>query len=143
MFQDFLTCTYLEFFNWFTLFFSAVLEFIIAQSPYGMRGMLIGAFYCVRGIYGFFTALLFLFFTLGFRSHPLDLPTMSLFSCGMPLNATVILISVAGLALYVVVTRKYKQRVRDDHFNPRTFTEKYYYGTTNHTRSASTSMMIK
>ncbi len=119
--------------------FLAVLEFIVAQSPYGMRGMLIGAFYCVRGVFGFFTALLFLFFTLGFKAHPLELPVGSVFSCGMPLNATVIVMSVVGLGLYIVVARKYKQRVRDDHFNPRIFAEKYYYGSTLRPRSVSTS----
>lgn len=110
--------------------FHAALEFIAAQSPYGMRGMLIGAFYCIRGLYGFVTALLFLSFTLGFWQHPLQLPLSSGISCGLPLNATVILISVGGLAVYVGVARRHKHRERDEQFDTRTFAEQYFYGST-------------
>ena len=124
--------------------FPTVLEFIIAQSPYGMRGMLIGAFYCVRGFYGFFTAFLLLFFTLGFKYHPLDLPSGSVISCGLPLNVTVIVIAALGLVVYLVAIRKYRQRVRDDQFNPRTYAEKYYYGSTTRSTSKSyTSTFVK
>jgi uncharacterized membrane protein (DUF485 family) len=88
--------------------------------------MLIGVFYCIRGIAGFLTALLFLAFTLGFAAHPLS--ATSGISCGLPLNVTVIVVSVLGLAIYVKVAKKYKHRERDEHYNPRTFAEKYYYG---------------
>lgn len=104
----------------------AALEFIASQSPYGMRGMLIGVFYCIRGVAGFFTALLFLAFTLGFASHPL--PATSGISCGFPLNATAIVVSVLGLAVYIKVAKNHKNRERDEQFNARAFAEKYYYG---------------
>ncbi len=93
-----------------------------------MRGMLIGAFYCIRGMVGFLTGLLFLAFTLGFASHPLKPPMNSGISCGMPLNATVIVMALAGLAVYIAVARNHKNRVRDEPFNARTYAEKYYYG---------------
>lgn len=111
-----------------TLFPFAALEFIVSQSPYGMRGMLIGAFYCIRGVFGFLTALLFLAFTLGFATHPLQLHGIS---CGLPLIATVVTISLVGLTAFVAVAKNYKQRERDSDelFDTRPHAERYFYGT--------------
>ena len=104
-----------------------------------MRGMLIGAFYCIRGLFGFLTALLFLSFTLGFWTHPLQLPLTSGISCGMPLVATVVLISLTGLLVYVGVARHHRHRDRgDEHFNPQAFAEKYFYGSTVRTDLSNT-----
>lgn len=91
-----------------------------------MRGMLIGAFYCIRGVFGFLTALLFAAFTFGFKSYPLSIT--SGISCGLPLNATVVLVALVGLAIYIRVAKKHKHRERDEQFNTRTHAEKYYYG---------------
>ena len=104
-----------------------------------MRGMLIGAFYCIRGLFGFLTALLFLSFTLGFLTHPLQLPLTSGISCGLPLNATVILLSLVGLGVFVGVARHHKRRERDEQFDARTHAEKYFYGSTTTTSATCTT----
>ena len=104
-----------------------VLEFITAQSPYRMRGMLIGTSYCIRGAFAFITALLILFFTLGYKDHPL--PAALSISCSTPLILAVISIALIGLVVFIVVARRYKCRERDEHVNTRIFIEKYYYGT--------------
>ena len=56
------------------------MEFIIAQSPYSMRGMLIGLFYFSQGIFGFVGSLCMLPFYLNLYVDPhLDLSCCSLY----------------------------------------------------------------
>ncbi len=85
-----------------------------------------GAFYCIRGVYGSLSALLFLTFTLIFNSYPLS-PTTGV-SCGLPLNVVTIIIATIGLVVFIKLARSHKHRERDEQFDIRKYAEEYYYG---------------
>ena len=101
------------------------LEFICAQAPYSMRGMLIGVYYFSRGLFGLISAILLLSFSLGFQSYPLP-QTAPFISCGVPVHITTLIIAVLGVIGYAIVARLYRKRERDENFVPRIFIEKYY-----------------
>lgn len=108
-----------------TIVFIAALEFICAQAPYSMRGMLIGVYYFSRGLFGLISAILLLSFSLGFQSYPLP-QTAPFISCGVPVHITTLIIAVLGVIGYAIVARLYRKRERDENFVPRIFIEKYY-----------------
>ena len=92
------------------------LEFVCAQSPYSMRGLL-------SGLYFFFLIMSVTLGMTGFNSflgschskHCLIIP----YSIGGGL-------SIAGFLLYLVVAGRYKRRVRDEEYNPQTHIEAIY-----------------
>ena len=45
----------------FLIFHIAVFEFICSQSPHSMKGLMIGVFYAIEGIFQFLGTLLFMF----------------------------------------------------------------------------------
>jgi len=62
------------------VFPNAAFEFICAQSPYNMRGLLIGMFYALQGIANGITALILLVFGTSFSSQA-GKTTRGLFGC--------------------------------------------------------------
>lgn len=107
------------------LSFSAALELLCAQSPYNMQGMLIGAYYSMRGVFALFAGIFVLAFTLGFEANPYLSPP----SCGILYYAFTAVVAIVGLIIYVFVARSYKWRRRDDLatlLNQQEFVEQYY-----------------
>ena len=100
-------------------------EFICAQSPYNMRGLLIGVFYSVQGLFSLASSLLqFTFSSKGVRSYPFLGKTGQ--TCAFWFFLVAIGASVLGLAFCWVVAWKYKRRKRDDVFNEVTLIEEYF-----------------
>lgn len=108
----------------FIIIDATVLEFIIAQSPYGMRGLLVGTFYCFRGLFAFIAGVLILAFSLGYEHHPQS--TAALVSCGVPLYTLATFVGVVGLVCYIVIAKKYRNREREEHVNTQAIAENYY-----------------
>lgn len=107
------------------IFLSIVLEFICAQSPYNMRGMLIGAYYGFRGVFAFFSGIIILAFSMGYRLNP----TFSRPTCGTLYYSLIIFFAILGFIIYYCVAKGYKRRQRDDSetlVNQHTFVEEYY-----------------
>lgn len=107
-------------------FFSIAFEFVCAQSPYSMRGLLIGLVYFVTdGIFGAISALFLLSFAKGFSesrssSHPL--------SCGSWYYVTTTLVAILGCLVYFMTAWWYRKRKRGDHefVNERAILESYF-----------------
>ena len=99
------------------LIYPALYEFICAQSPHSMKGVLIGLSFAIRGLFELLASLLL----VPFRFSKLSLP-----SCGMEYCMMTIVVGVVGLAVYVYVARKYKLRERDEPCHVRRFVEDYY-----------------
>ena len=100
-----------------TLFFlSGVVEFVCAQAPYNMRGLLTGYISFIIAIPMSFGLLIFYIFKL---------------KCTMP-SCTVIhasismFLSLVGFILYCVLARWYKMRVRDEDYSPHRVIEEVY-----------------
>ena len=99
-----------------TLVITTSYEFISAQSPHSMKGLLIGLLYAIQGTFKFLGAISILPFSLKalwedsyMQNH---LPSVT--NCGfgyLILNCTVALMS---LILFTVAAKRYKYRERDD-----------------------------
>ena len=87
--------------------FNSGLQFIVAQAPHAMKGMLIGLFYFTNGPYTFLGTLLVLPFSYPFKAHPSTYP-----SCGFGYYLTNSVLAILGLAVYSLAARTYKYRRR-------------------------------
>ena len=90
-----------------------------------MHGMLIGVYYCVRGVFSLASNSITLFFSLGYAPKPAIGPP----SCGTIYFSLLIVLAVIGLVVYIAVARQYRRRQRDDDdqlFNQHIFVENYY-----------------
>ena len=104
----------------YAVFFTTVTEFIVAQSPYGMKGLLIGSTWSLSVISFAIGTALNTAWTYGWKS-PFSSP-----SCGTYYYLFVTLLSVAGLVVYIAVARWYKRRERDEPENQQAMVEEVY-----------------
>ncbi len=95
------------------------LEFVSAQSPHAMRGVLIGAFYFIVGVFHTVSLTLFVPFRLSivWRDGYLgNYPPV--ISCGFGYYLVCITVSVIGFVLLVFVVKWYQYRTRDEELFP-------------------------
>ena len=103
----------------------AAFEFICAQSPYSMRGLLIGLFYAVESVFMLLVGLLFGIIVAVFNHHKDEL--LNHLSCGSWYLSFSIGIGIIGFILYVVAAKCYRKRERDGRqINEQTVLEGYY-----------------
>ena len=107
----------------YMLIYISSYEFICAQSPHEMKGLLIGVFFAVRGVFQFLGAALMEPFYFWKPLFP---------SCGFGYYLVNVFIAIIGLVVYTVAARRYKYRQRDEPCNVRRFVEEYYDRTTNY-----------
>ena len=99
-----------------------VLEFISAQSPHTMKGLLLGVFYAFRG----------LFFTLGcvgtfpFAQKKLWEDHHGKLDCGFYYYLSNSVLGVIGLVVFLTTARRYRNRERDDRPYTHQYAEDYY-----------------
>ncbi len=102
-------------------FLTAILEFVCAQSPYILRGLLIGLVYSVVlcsillgfGTYGVWEAV--------YKGERSDNP-----SCGVWFYLFTTTATILGCVLWCAVAKWYKKRERDEPEMYRIFAENYY-----------------
>ena len=96
----------------------SLLEFIIAQSPHTMKGILIGFYYVIRfGLAGVFAIIQKFFCKYVY----------SAMSCSEVSSYIVItIIALLSFIMYCIAACKYKLRERDEVINVHTFAEEYY-----------------
>ena len=82
-----------------------------------MKGLLVGVFYAIRGLYQLVAALLTLPFTFADTSH---------LSCGFYFYLVNIVIGLVAVLVYVWVAKRYRYRVRDELCNVHQYAEDYY-----------------
>ena len=106
------------------LIFLSTLEFIVAQSPYGMRGLILGLFFMLYGIFVGFGAILLAVFSVGFNTNFRELPI----SCGTSLIMAMMVIGCIGALVYFISAKLYKERQRGGQvdINYQTVLEGYY-----------------
>ena len=85
-----------------------------------MRGLLIGTFYAIRGVFQLLGALLFMFPFLGWRS------SSSFPSCGFAFYLINIVVALIGVVAYMWAARRYRNRQRDEPDNTYRYAEEYY-----------------
>ena len=79
----------------------AVLEFVCSQSPYSMKGLLLGIFFSVKTFCQEF-AFIFLAFGAAWNLHSL--------SCGSGFYLMNIIVGLVAFLLYMYVAKKYRYR---------------------------------
>ena len=98
------------------------LEFISAQSPHRMKGVLLGLFYAFKG----------LFITLGcviafpFTQESLWAGCSGAYDCGFYYYLCNGILSLTGLVVFVIVAKWYHYRERDDPPYGHKYAEEYY-----------------
>ena len=99
------------------VFETTTLEFISAQSPRYMKGLLVGVYFAIKGLFQFVSSIAIIpisldqFWVIGdlsLRKYP------SIISCGFIYLLTTCMFGLVGLILFSVATRKYKYRQRDE-----------------------------
>ena len=110
----------------YTILSVSLIEFVIAQSPESMWGMLIGAYYSIRvGLAG----CLYLIFGYAFKfqqSGRSSTVSHNQPSCGVVYSVIFTVSAFLSLIAFTIVACKYKRRKRDDIVNVHIFAEEYY-----------------
>ena len=104
----------------YLLIYIASYEFICAQSPQSMKGLLIGTFFAIKGIFQLLGVVLYsaIGVRCGVKHHfPICIFVYYLIS---------IVIALIGLIAFILVTRKYQYRERDEPDNIYRYAEEYY-----------------
>ena len=99
-----------------------VLEFISAQGPHTMKGLLLGMFYAFRGV----AITLGCVFTFPFMQESLWAGHNGVFDCGVFYYLCNTVLGVAGLLAFVAAARWYCYRERDDPPYGHQYVEEYY-----------------
>ena len=104
----------------YVIFYIAIYEFLCAQSPHSMKGLLIGTLFAIRGVFQLLGALVIVFPFVGWRvSSPFP-------SCGFTYYLINIVLAIIGFAAFVYVAKNYKYRQRDEPDNIYRYAEEYY-----------------
>ena len=102
-----------------------ILEFISAQSPQSMKGLLIGAFFAIKGIFQLIsTVVLFLFST---NTIWVSRHVTAVTNCGFGYLLFTCAAALVSLILFSVVARRYKYRERDDRPYDQSQIEEIFY----------------
>ena len=97
----------------------AIFEFIASQSPYSMKGLLIGLLFSSRILAQALGIIIAIPFSTSWKtSYPL--------SCGSGFYITIISIGVITFIVYVLVAKNYKHRTRNEPSFIRQYAEEYY-----------------
>ena len=101
----------------YILIYGGVFEFICAQSPHSMKGVLIGIFFAVKGFFHLIGVLGILLPFCFWQTSP---------RAGLVYFLVNIVISVVSVVFFIVTARRYRYRQRDEFCNIRKYIEDYY-----------------
>ena len=90
---------------------TTTLEFISAQSPHSMKGLLVGVSFAIQGFFQLLGIIVILPFSLT-QPWPKTLP--SVISCGFVYFLFILSTGLLGFVLFIIAAKKYKYRERDD-----------------------------
>ena len=100
----------------------SILEFISAQSPHSMKGLLVGVFHAVRGLFTTIGCLL----VFPFANNLWEGTDGDFFGCGLSYYTVSVLMGVVGVGLFLLASRWYRYRVRGDQPYGPHYVEAYY-----------------
>ena len=99
-----------------------VYEFISAQSPHTMKGLLLGVFYAFKGLFITLGSIL----TIPFAQETLWGDQHGLFDCGFYYYLSYSVFGVIGLVVFILAAKWYHYRERDDPPYRFQYAEDYY-----------------
>jgi len=95
----------------------AALEFICSQSPYSMKGLLIGTFLSVRAVFQGIAIASTMPFVTSWNIH---------WSCGSVFYLMHVVVGILLFLVYVCIAKRYKYRMRDEPSHIHRYAEEYY-----------------
>ena len=102
-------------------------EFISAQSPCTIKGLIIRVFYTIRGFFCLVSSLVFIPFSLKSiwsSSHMKEHPPVT--NCGFGYFSSICVVALIGLVLFSKVAKNYKYRERDNRPCDHRFVVEFY-----------------
>ena len=115
----------------YLLFYISAFEFICAQCPHSMKGLLIGMFFAIKGVFKLLGVLL-LYIPTALKCNPFDLivhidETVPVFPiCGFIYYFINVVIALLGIVAFAIVAKRYEYRERDEPDNIYRYAEEYY-----------------
>ena len=97
------------------LVIATTLEFISAQSPQSMKGLLVGVFFAIRGLFQFLNSIVIIPLSLKqpwASGEMIDHPPVT--NCGFVYFMLTSMTGLIGLILFSLVAKKYMYRTRDE-----------------------------
>ena len=94
---------------------ATTLEFISAQSPQSMKGLLIGVFFAIRGLFQFLNSIVIIPLSLKqpwASREMIEHPPVT--NCGFVYLALTSVTGLIGLILFSLAAKRYKYRTRDE-----------------------------
>jgi peptide/histidine transporter 3/4 len=107
----------------FMLFNIATFEFICAQSPHSMKGLLIGTFFAIKGVFELI-GVIAVQTPVAIWCKPVAYDKFPI--CGFVYYLLNIVILLIGIIAFTIVARRYQYRQRDEPDNIFRYTEEYY-----------------
>ena len=99
----------------------AVYEFVFSQSPYNMKGLLMGAIFATEGTFQLLGLAVQFPFYLGYMNYMTVFPT-----CGSVYTLLLLALSIVWFVVYVLVARGYHKRKREETKRQQDYAEDYY-----------------
>ena len=99
----------------------AVYEFVFSQSPYNMKGLLMGAIFATEGTFQLLGLAVQFPFYLGYMNYMTVFPT-----CGSVYTLLLLALSIVWFVVYVLVARGYHKRKREETKRQQDYAEEYY-----------------
>ncbi len=109
----------------YVFIYGGVFEFICAQSPHSMKGFLIGIFFAIKGLFQLIGVIGILLPFSFWQTSP---------KAGLVYFLVNIVISVAGVVVFIVAAKRYQYRQRDELCNVRKYIEEVYEKDVRHNR---------
>ena len=107
---------------------ATIFEFISAQSPHSMKGLFIGVFFAIKGIFQMISSIMLFPFSsdsIWAKDHVSEHPPV--ISCGSSYLLFTLVVALIGLVLFSVVAKRYKYRERDDRPYDQSMVEEIFY----------------
>ena len=115
---------------------STAVEFILAQSPHSMKGLLVGVFFSVKGLFQFISAAAVVPFAIPSIWNGIN----SVTNCGFGYYLLTTVVGFIGLVVLSFIVRSYKYRQRDERPFDTRFAEQYYENHIHSSHSPVTGM---
>ena len=96
----------------------AVLEFVCSQSPYTMKGLLLGIFFSAKSLFQGIALSSILLFGKQWSIHPV--------SCGSGFYIMNVIVGLLELVIYTCASKRYKYREVNEPSNEYRYAENYY-----------------
>ena len=109
----------------YILIYGGVFEFICAQSPHPVKGVLIGIFFAVKGLFHLIGVLGILLPFSFWQTSP---------RAGLVYFLVNIVISIVGVVAFTIASKRYKYRERDDFCDIRKYIEEVFEKDVQHNR---------